>query len=68
MSSLRDLGSADLSSTRPKADGTVVERVAGVFQRRDQEFLNAFTVRWVNAVAIGGYRLYLHCIFVGLMP
>ncbi|KAL8449798.1 hypothetical protein Emed_002761 [Eimeria media] len=44
LASLKDLGNANLEKAAAKADGSVIERVAAVFQRREQEFLEAFTV------------------------
>ncbi|KAL8271928.1 hypothetical protein Esti_004052 [Eimeria stiedai] len=44
LASLRELGKANLEKSAAKADGSVIERVAAVFQRREQEFLETFTV------------------------
>ncbi|XP_026193572.1 uncharacterized protein LOC34619363 [Cyclospora cayetanensis] len=44
IASLKELENADLAKTTPKEDGTVLERVTAVFQRREQEFLESFTV------------------------
>lgn len=45
IASLKELGSADLGKSTPRENGSVLERVAAVFQRREQEFLESFTVR-----------------------
>ncbi|KAL8455760.1 hypothetical protein Emag_000334 [Eimeria magna] len=52
LASLRDLGNADLEKTAAKTDGSVIERVAAVFQRREQEFLEAFTVSAQEAAEV----------------
>lgn len=43
--SLKELENADIANSKSTGGGSVVERVSAVFQRREQEFLQLFTVR-----------------------
>ncbi|PHJ20023.1 bt1 folate biopterin transporter family related [Cystoisospora suis] len=43
--SLQELAKVDLASVSANPSGTVVERVAAVFQQREKEFLDSFTVK-----------------------
>ncbi|CDJ33487.1 uncharacterized protein EMH_0016250 [Eimeria mitis] len=44
MASLKELGNADTVKPKSTGSGSVLERVSAVFQRREEEFLQAFTV------------------------
>ncbi|KAL8430708.1 hypothetical protein Efla_007574 [Eimeria flavescens] len=52
VASLRALGSANLENIAAREDGSVLERVAAVFQRREQEFLESFTVSSKEAAEV----------------
>ncbi|CEM11328.1 unnamed protein product [Vitrella brassicaformis CCMP3155] len=45
LSALKDLSAADLEKTKGNEAGTLVERVAAVFQQKEKDFLSNFTVK-----------------------
>ncbi|PFH38649.1 hypothetical protein BESB_009910 [Besnoitia besnoiti] len=50
--SLQELAKVNLSTTAANPAGSVVERVAAVFQKREKEFLDSFTVKASEAQEI----------------
>ncbi|CDJ60272.1 hypothetical protein, conserved [Eimeria maxima] len=44
LASLKELRNADIAKSKPDGNGSVLERVSAVFQRREEEFLQSFTV------------------------